>query len=81
MGRYVVEPGGSVKTIRIRFGRSEESDPIHVTPFHVKRLSLKTLPEDSGLESEKVNDLFTNAEVAEDHVQDVLHVHPAGYPP
>lgn len=70
MGVYLVEAAETVK----RNGLPE-------VPFHVKRWSLKTLPEDSGLESEKVNDLFTNAEVAEDHVQDVLHVHPAGYPP
>ena len=70
MGVYLVEAAETVK----RNGLSE-------VPFHVKLRSLRTLGEDSGLESEKVNDLFTNAEIPEDHVQDVLHVHPAGYPP
>ncbi len=44
--------------------------------FHMKRWSLMALPEESGLESEKVNGSFTNAEIAENHVQDILHVDP-----
>ena len=52
-----------------------------MAPFHVKLRSLKLLNEDSGVESEKVNDLFTNAEVAENHVQDVFDVHAAGNSP
>jgi hypothetical protein len=48
--------------------------------FHVKRRSLRALPEESGLESEKVNALFTNTEIAENHVQDVLDIHAAGEP-
>ena len=31
--------------------------------------------------SEKVNGLFTNAEIAENDVQNILHVDPAGQPP
>lgn len=63
---YVIEPPQRVKKRR--------DPPVR---FHVKRRSLRPLPEESGLESEKVNALFTNTEIAENLVQYVLDVHPA----
>lgn len=67
MRRYVVERTNGVKIVAILLGR-----------FHVKRRSLRTLDGESGLESEKVNALFTNAEIAENDVQDVLDIDPPG---
>ena len=46
----------------------------------MKRWSLKTLAEDSGLESEKVNALFTNAEVAKNNVQNIFDVDASSQP-
>lgn len=48
------------------------------TLFHVKHRSHRALAEESGLESEKVNALFTNAEIAKNLVEDILHIHPPG---
>jgi hypothetical protein len=63
MAPVIIQPGRGVKTI--------QDSPV---PFHVKLRSLKSLAEESGLESEMVNGLFTNAEVAKDHVQDILDI-------
>lgn len=65
VARYLMEPPRAVKKVRIPPGQ-----------FHVKRRSLKRLSQESGLESEKVNALFTDAEIAKYLVQDVLDVHP-----
>ena len=38
------------------------------------------MPEESGVESEKVNKSFTDAKIAENDVENVLDVHPARDP-
>jgi hypothetical protein len=69
MAGYVVERRARVKSNRR-----------YLCPFHVKLRTHSGLAEESGLESQKVKDLFTNAEIAEDHVQDILHIDPPRQP-
>lgn len=58
--------------------KERESEVESEAMFHMKLWSLSGLPAESGLESEKVNALFTNTKIAENHVQDILDIDPSG---